>query len=671
VREEPLGAPAPPTATALILAGPAFGLQAEPSSPFTVSANGAISGAVEVTPTASGGGSFAPATMTLTAELPTATFVYTPTISGRLQIGLTNSRGLTNPAALTYESRLPPSSGPNKPQATALNLAGPNAGDQNQPSRPFTVSANGSITAAVVVTPTTTGVGSFSPRSVTLTANAPTATFIFTPTAGGRLLLGLTNGSGLANPTPVPFESRGASPAPETKPPATALYLAGPVSGRPNQASEPFTVSANGTISGSVVVTPTSSSAGSFTPKAVTLNATTPTATFVFTPSGTGAAQIALANTGGLGNPKPLPYESRVVTVDRLVWYVDVNPARPFGTSQGAVPAGAGNKSGQPNLIVAGLETVSDDRIPHYKLHERYANMTPTEIRKGEVTPTFPMVRRVADPADGSKWAYHLRINKKEVGIDGRIVTVDNVSDSYRCEVSATGTTRFAPAGTEEWAICGIRLPEYWRTIDTTRDWYVLFQFKDSDNGLTGNPTIAVGWQGGNGNPNACKFNWIVRRYNNANWPAVQTKEINRSVYHGTINNPAADIWHWLIFNYRTGCGYTDPRKGAIYGPTNPNDCFVKLYHAVGNGAAYLAGSYTGFWGSPYPSNDPRVTALAPGQQFPEPGYWKHGLYLKSRFLPASLGDDRDLMTKGYRVYRASDSPAMTVADVLRDFRGS
>jgi len=350
-------------------------------------------------------------------------------------------------------------------------------------------------------------------------------------------------------------------------------------------------------------------------------------------------------------------------------WYVDVNPERPFESPQGTIPAGVAGKSGLANVVVASVETVKDDLTREFVLSRTFANVTPTEVQLGVVTPTFPILERVRDPGDGNKWAYYHRINKQEVGIDGVKITPENVPDSYRSEVASAGKTRWTPTGTEEWAVCGIRLPAYWRIIDTRGEWHVFFQYHDSERGLTANPPIAIGWTGGNGNPANCRFEWVVRRYNNPDWPTRRTRG-NTTVYQASVANPAADTWHWFVFNYRSGCGFRDPVKGAIYGPTNPADCFVTLYHAVEDGAPDRVGSHVGFWGSPYLPSDPRVQALQPGQPFPCNGFWRNGVYLDSNFRPASAGDNRDAFSKGHRVYRASDSPGMTAYDVLRDFRG-
>jgi hypothetical protein len=665
----------PAAASALNIAGPPASEVLHASSPLTVSVNGRIDQAVVVTPAATGDGVFSPPRVTLTPAAPSASFEFTPAVSGNMLITLTNTAGLANPRPLPFESQ--PAEPPQKPAPPALALTGPATGEQFKASDPFTVRISGELSDSVSVTPTATVAGTFTPRVVTLFAGSPSVTFTFTPSIAGRLQIGVANDSGLVAPPVIAFESHAPAPVPDPAVPrATALHLAGPVSGLQNNASAPFTVSANGALDSALVVRPTSTGSGTFTPSTVTLTAGTPTATFVYTPSRAGAAQIGLTSDAGLSAPKPLPFESRAVTFDRgtraPVWYVDANPARPFGTSQGTIPAGAGDKGRLENLLEASVETVRDDNPRDYLLHQKYDVVLPTEVQRGVVTPTFPTLQRVRDPADASKWVYYHRINRLEVGIDGSEVTPASVPDSYRSEVVvARRGNGYTPTGTEEWAVCGIRLPSYWRLIDTRKDWYVFFQYHDSSRGLTGNPPIAVGWTGGNGTATQAKFNWIVRRYHNPDWPRVVSDRSNRTAYAGVINNPAADAWHWLVFHYRSGCGFLDPAKGAIYGPTDAKDCFVRLYHAVGDGEPYLAGAYTGFWGSPYDPADRRIQALRANQAFPENGYWRSGIYLKSWFLPASLGNDRNVYSKGHRVYRAADSPGMTVQDVLSDFRGN
>lgn len=91
-----------PTSLAVTLSGPSSGVVNTPSTHFTVGANGPVGTTIVVTPSSSGGGTFTPTTVTLTAGAPTATFTYTPTTTGARTISVTNNQGLTNPASITF-----------------------------------------------------------------------------------------------------------------------------------------------------------------------------------------------------------------------------------------------------------------------------------------------------------------------------------------------------------------------------------------------------------------------------------------------------------------------------------------------------------------------------------------------------------------------------------------
>lgn len=126
--------------TTLSLTGPDTGPVGAVSSTFTVAVSGPVATAIVVTPgSSSGGGTFVPASVTLTAAAPTATFTYTPTTAGTRAIGITNDRGLANPAGVSF---------------TATTLTGANP--------TFTQVASGKGADSVTQQPTTT---------VTLAAN--------------------------------------------------------------------------------------------------------------------------------------------------------------------------------------------------------------------------------------------------------------------------------------------------------------------------------------------------------------------------------------------------------------------------------------------------------------------------------------------------------------------
>ena len=98
---------APAAATATTLTGPTTGTTGSASTSFAVGVSpvgGTISGTVVVTPSDSaGGGTFTPASVSLTTASPTGTFTYTAASSSAKTISVTNSPvGLSNPASLTY-----------------------------------------------------------------------------------------------------------------------------------------------------------------------------------------------------------------------------------------------------------------------------------------------------------------------------------------------------------------------------------------------------------------------------------------------------------------------------------------------------------------------------------------------------------------------------------------
>jgi hypothetical protein len=96
---------------------------------------------------------------------------------------------------------------------------------------------------------------------------------------------------------------------------ASALLLGGPSAGIVGIASTNFTVSANGTISGTVSVSPTDSGGGgAFTPSSVNISSGSPTATFTYTPGTAGTKSITVTNGGGLSNPAAISYVATAAT---------------------------------------------------------------------------------------------------------------------------------------------------------------------------------------------------------------------------------------------------------------------------------------------------------------------------------------------------------------------
>lgn len=93
---------------AVTLTGPTSGTVGVASANFTVGASDTLAGSVVVTPSDGGaGGTFTPATVTISAGAPTATFTYAAASIGAKTISVTNDGGLTNPASITYTAAAP------------------------------------------------------------------------------------------------------------------------------------------------------------------------------------------------------------------------------------------------------------------------------------------------------------------------------------------------------------------------------------------------------------------------------------------------------------------------------------------------------------------------------------------------------------------------------------
>ncbi len=175
-----------------------------------------------------------------------------------------------------------------------------------------------------------------------------------TPTAAGTLATGATH--------PV-------SRAPAA---ATAITLTGPGSGTVGSPSTNFTVGANGTITGTITVTPSDGGdGGTFSPTSVAISAASPNATFTYTAANPGSptATVNVTNNGGLTNPAGIAYSATVPSATQLVVTVpDAAGLSGFsGVVLSAAAPGSGvtviatptaisfNGSGQATLSIAGL----------------------------------------------------------------------------------------------------------------------------------------------------------------------------------------------------------------------------------------------------------------------------------------------------------------------------
>lgn len=155
-----------------------------------------------ITPSSGGGGgSFSPASVTLTPLISSAVFTYTPASYGAKTISATNNKGLTDPAPVSFTST-----------AATYTFSGPSSGATGEASTDFTVALpiGAVVVGTVTVTPNDGGDGgTFTPTSVALTTGSPSDTFTYTPASNGAKTLSVTNDSGLTNPGNLTYTAVG------------------------------------------------------------------------------------------------------------------------------------------------------------------------------------------------------------------------------------------------------------------------------------------------------------------------------------------------------------------------------------------------------------------------------------------------------------------------------
>lgn len=89
------------------------------------------------------------------------------------------------------------------PGVAVISFSGPNASEVGEPSADFAVSMSGGLSGSYVITPATTGEGSFTPSSVTLSSSLTAATFKYTAASSGVVFISIDNDRGLVNPQQI------------------------------------------------------------------------------------------------------------------------------------------------------------------------------------------------------------------------------------------------------------------------------------------------------------------------------------------------------------------------------------------------------------------------------------------------------------------------------------
>lgn len=442
---------------------------------------------------------------------------------------------------------------------------------------------------------------------------------------------------------------------------ATALLATGPTTGEAGVASDPFVVSANGSLAGAVTVTPSAvgGSGGTFSPPSQTITSGQ-AAQFTFTPNSVANYTISFTNSATLANPAPLSYASvspapPPIDIEQN-WLVDVSPLRAWLSSQGVIPANCllpTNKAGRSNKVRLQYEKCRDTSIASADAATGTTTASTWDGNGGT------WLSRVVDPVNAARTVFKTRVNKA-------VANWVNSADRFRAEAMSTGNDRYEPWGGVQWCVGAIYLPAIWHQLEASsgNEWAIVMQWHDASGGLSGNPPIAVEWRSGAGVAANSRFRLNVRKYNNPNWPANQAPKITSQVVTQDFQG-LTDDWVYLIWHMCTGNGYTDPVDGQIYGPVGAQrTAFVRLYAAFGEaGVPQIITDYQGFWGSPFPSS----MALADKSYS---GYWKTGLYSKTNFTAATT-DNRETWNKGFTQWRAADIPSnVSAAQMLAAFKG-
>lgn len=484
----------------------------------------------------------------------------------------------------------------------------------------------------------------------------------------------------------------------QAAPVAGRLLSAGPTQGEVDVAAAPFVITADGTLSASVLVTPSASGGTvSWSPTSATLTSGG-NVSFVPTPSTIGSLTFTFSAPGLSSAVALYESESPTITVDLdTTWMINIDPATAFEGSHGSIPAGVvahaatpdpnyspalADKSGVTNKPRTTITLGDGGGDLAYNLNQDYgADSTATAILPCNLDPTYAMLSRVADPDNAAAWCYRHEGDKTRMGWDG--------SSKWRIYVQPTAEgQRSDDWGCEHWLAFGFRLDADW-THATRGPYFHIIDIHDQNNGLLGGSAFDVDIQPGGGAGDGIQIMFTVKRYRLDTWP--QNQDSKNKVNHEFTTNIAGGLQpltrYWGVLHWKTGNGFPDyptydPAVGGdpgtpvwgTYGSTDPNDPFVELFIAEDagdpqsvfrwdNDFAIANGIENGFWGGPVPT-----TQSAAVKKY-QP-YVQLGLYTSMKFAPtAQVGNVFGLYTKGYVQWRAKDVEGINEEAVLNWFR--
>lgn len=357
--------------------------------------------------------------------------------------------------------------------ATAYALSGPSSEVVGIPSADFTVhiQAGKILPAPVTITPNDgSGPGvHFTPSSVVLTTDTPSATFKHTAPAAMSYNISTTNDGGLTDPPALVVNA---------KVNATTYTLSGPASGSVGVESTPFTVAllANQAVPSPVTITPHAISGGggggTFTPSSVILSTTSPSATFTFTPTTSGAISIETTNAGGLTDltdPAPINYAASAALhlLNTLISYWKMD--EPSGTGNRMDSKGTNHLT--PNAYQSALAGIINNAPVFVGASLDYMTCpSNTSLQMGSTSFTISLwVKLNSLPLSASLFALFAKMNETPNAFDYEVDIVNSgVGPHFSGFTQSAGTGYTADANTP---------------IVTTGVWYHIVWWFDATNG--------------------------------------------------------------------------------------------------------------------------------------------------------------------------------------------
>lgn len=278
----------------LSIAGPATTPVGVASSNYTVTGF-ALPGNTVVTLSDDGaGGTFSPATMTLTIAQPSGTFTYTPATAGAITLATSSDQADVDDGSIAITA-----------QAATYAISGPTSAANNTLAGPWTLQVAGTLPSNVTVQLSDQGLGGTfkaangitTVTSVVLPAGTNgSVTFKYLPATVGLVRFDLDSSGALSDPGlyTVTVASQ-------------VVTLTGPNSGFQNQPLD-YTISVAGTLTNAVTFTPDDGGHhGEFVPASITIpSGANRNAQFRYTPAEAGTIPLSLENDGNLDDPATL-----------------------------------------------------------------------------------------------------------------------------------------------------------------------------------------------------------------------------------------------------------------------------------------------------------------------------------------------------------------------------